>query len=201
MNNIRKYLTEIEQFGQVIFETATVTNSVGAVNQASFCYLNEEHATFVMTLSRNTKKVIQCKLNLVKAFKEAKTKLNAIAGSNFQIPRSFSEALILAGKLQQEKELLEVENNLLETQNHELSEVVDELFDYSSIIRVAKFNGVSETLFKWQRLKAVSLQMGIKIKKAPDPRFGTKNLYSHDVWRIAYPDYKLPETTTLVIKP
>jgi prophage antirepressor-like protein len=118
---------------------------------------------------------------------------------SFNVPQTFSEALLLAGKLQQEKEILETENKILESQNYELSEMVDELFDHSSIIRVAKFNGISETAFKWQRLKAVSLQMGIEIKKAPDPRFGTKNLYAHDVWRVAYPNYKLPETTTLVI--
>jgi phage regulator Rha-like protein len=73
---IRKYLTEIEKFGQVLFETETVTNSVGAVNQVSFCYLNENQTTFVMTLSRNTEKVIKCKQNLVDAFSIAKTLLS-----------------------------------------------------------------------------------------------------------------------------
>lgn len=34
--NIRKYLTQIEEFGQVLFKTATVQNAVGAVNEVSF---------------------------------------------------------------------------------------------------------------------------------------------------------------------
>ena len=42
--------------------------------------------------------------------------------------------------------------------------------------------------------------MGIEIKKVPDARYMTKNLYSHDVWRVAYPHISLPETTTLVIR-
>ena len=76
--NIRKYLTQIEQFGQVLFKTATVQNVVGAVNEVSFCYLNEDQAIFVMTLSRNTQKVVECKVKLVKAFKEARARLNNI---------------------------------------------------------------------------------------------------------------------------
>jgi hypothetical protein len=85
-------------------------------------------------------------------------------------------------------------------QNEQLSEAVDELFNYSSIVRVAKFNGISETRFKWHRLKTVSNQMGLEIKKVPCPRFVEKNLYSHDAWRVAYPGIALPETTTLVIQ-
>lgn len=72
MQTIKKYLTEIQEFGQVTFENATVTNSVGARNAVIFCYLNEEQATFLMTLSRNTPQVIACKRNLVKAFSQAK---------------------------------------------------------------------------------------------------------------------------------
>lgn len=72
MQTIKKYLTEIQEFGQVTFENATVTNSVGARNAVIFCYLNEEQTTFLMTLSRNTSQVIACKRNLVKAFSQAK---------------------------------------------------------------------------------------------------------------------------------
>lgn len=117
-----------------------------------------------------------------------------------QIPKTYSQALLEAAKLAEENERLEAQNILLEQQNEQLSEAVDELFDYSSIVRIAKFNGISETRFKWHRLKAVSNQMGLEIKKVPCPRFVEKNLYSHDAWRVAYPGIALPETTTLVIQ-
>jgi hypothetical protein len=117
-----------------------------------------------------------------------------------QIPKTYSQALLEAAKLAEENERLEAQNILLEQQNEQLSEAVDELFNYSSIVRVAKFNGISETRFKWHRLKAVSNQMGLEIKKVPCPRFVEKNLYSHDAWRVAYPGIALPETTTLVIQ-
>ncbi|MFM6253864.1 MAG: BRO family protein, partial [Dolichospermum sp.] len=117
-----------------------------------------------------------------------------------QIPQTYSQALLEAAKLAEENERLEAQNIILERQNEQLSEAVDELFDYSSIIRVAKFNGISESRFKWHRLRAVSVQLGHEIKKVPCPRFGEKNLYSHDVWRVAYPGIPLPETNTLVVR-
>jgi prophage antirepressor-like protein len=117
-----------------------------------------------------------------------------------QIPKTYSQALLEAAKLAEENERLEAQNILLEQQNEQLSEAVDELFNYSSIVRIAKFNGISETRFKWHRLKTVSNQMGLEIKKVPCPRFVEKNLYSHDAWRVAYPGIALPETTTLVIQ-
>ena len=117
-----------------------------------------------------------------------------------KLPMSYGEALMEAAKQRLEVERLESENKLLEQTNEQLSEAVDELFNYSSIVRIAKFNNVHESQFKWHKLKSISEQMGIEIKKVPDARYMTKNLYSHDVWRVAYPHISLPETTTLVIR-
>ena len=72
-NVVAKYQSQTEQaFGHLRFENGTVTNSVGAVNKVRFVYLTEEQSLFFMTLSRNTERVVQCKIQLVKAFSEAK---------------------------------------------------------------------------------------------------------------------------------
>lgn len=120
-------------------------------------------------------------------------------GSYIQKPQTYLEALKALVAKEEERILLEETNRLLEVENQALSEAVDELFDYSSIIRVAKFNGVSEETFSWRKLKAASKVMELEIKKVPCPRFVYKLLYSHDAWRHCYPGYRLPETTTLVI--
>ncbi len=78
IKTIKKYLTEIEEFGHLRFEVGTVTNSVGARNTTISCYLNEEQATYVMTLSKNTDKVRQCKRALVKAFSQAKEVIKTV---------------------------------------------------------------------------------------------------------------------------
>lgn len=116
-----------------------------------------------------------------------------------QLPQTYLEALKALVAAEEQRTLLEAEKALLEKTNLVLAETVDELFDYSSILRVSKFNGVSEKVFSWHRLKAVSEQLGAEIKRVPSPRFEYQNLYSHDVWRVAYPNVRLPETTTLVV--
>lgn len=115
------------------------------------------------------------------------------------VPKTYAQALLEAGRLAMELEKAQSENALLEKENEQLSEAVDELFDYSSILRVAKFNNVSETNFRWRSLKAASMELGLEVKRVPCPRFEHKNLYSHDAWRRCYPSIRLPEVTTLVI--
>lgn len=118
--------------------------------------------------------------------------------TEFKTPQTYLEALKALVASEEEKEILKLENQQLEKDNHVLAEAVDELFNYSSILRVAKFNNVSEKNFAWRRLKAVSLQLGLEIKNVPSPRYANgMNLYPHDAWRVAYPDVALPETTTL----
>ena len=118
-----------------------------------------------------------------------------------QLPQTYIEALKALVAAEEEKELLRIANAQLEEETERLSEAVDELFDYSSIVRIAKYNNCSEKLFSWRKLKNASAAKGLEVKKVPCPRFETKNLYHHDAWRYVYPDAKLPETTTVVIKP
>jgi len=73
LRTVEKYLTELQGFGKVSFENAAITGSVsGKTYQQRFCWLNEDQATFVMSLSRNTPQVVECKVQLVAAFSKAK---------------------------------------------------------------------------------------------------------------------------------
>jgi len=68
--SIDNYETQIEQaFGILRFENAEID---GRGRPARYALLNEEQASFLMTLSRNTPEVVQCKIDLVKAFSKAK---------------------------------------------------------------------------------------------------------------------------------
>lgn len=132
--------------------------------------------------------------------------LYGLAGYKVQVaePEKPKTALELAKeqvKLLEALELLELQNKALLEETDRLAEAVDELFDYSSIIRIAKYNNCSEKAFSWRVLKSASEALNLEIKKVPCPRYETKNIYSHDAWRLAYPGYNLPETTTLIINP
>lgn len=129
----------------------------------------------------------------------------AIAPTQPELPQTYLEALKALVESEEEKERLKAQTELQATQINELeadierqAEDLDELFDYSSIIRIAKFNKVPETSFKWRVLKAASKLKGTEIKTAPCPRFGVKNLYHHDAWRRAYPDTLLPEISSII---
>lgn len=73
IQTITSYQTLIEKdFGIVLFETEKI-NRPGRPER--FALLTEDQATFLMTLSRNTPQVVQCKVKLVKGFSEAKSLL------------------------------------------------------------------------------------------------------------------------------
>lgn len=69
-NIVRKYQTIAEEaFGILRFENGEIK---GRGQPEIFAWLTEEQATFYMTLSKNTLEVVECKVELVKAFFTAK---------------------------------------------------------------------------------------------------------------------------------
>lgn len=75
LESIRKYQEPIESnFGRVTFKTLSLETR-GGMQQITLVDLTEDQATFLLTLSRNTPKVVDTKARLVKAFSEAKSKL------------------------------------------------------------------------------------------------------------------------------
>ena len=89
---VRTYLSDIQEFGRVKFESSYDSNELSnsafkmpnsaveirASNQGRhtrYAVLNEQQATFLMTLMRNSPRVIEFKKALVKSFFEARTLL------------------------------------------------------------------------------------------------------------------------------
>lgn len=64
---IRKYESDISDFGKIEFSDLKSENSKGG-RPEQICYLNEEQATFVITLLRNSKVVVKFKKELVRQF-------------------------------------------------------------------------------------------------------------------------------------
>lgn len=105
VRTIKKYWTEIQEFGHLRFENGTATNSAGAKNTTVFYYLNEDQATYVMTLSKNTDKVRQCKRSLVKAFKDAKAVIKTVIPQQSERIRELELQLAVAKEINKGKEL------------------------------------------------------------------------------------------------
>ena len=76
IETIRNHKDTIEaNFGCLAFETAKPLEGSPGGRPETFIWLTEVQSTFVMTLSRNSPKVINCKVGLVKAFSDQKRQL------------------------------------------------------------------------------------------------------------------------------
>lgn len=64
---IAKYQADIEEFGSLRFEMRVIKREIGATTEKVY-FLNEEQATFVITLLRNSKVVVKFKKELVRQF-------------------------------------------------------------------------------------------------------------------------------------
>ncbi len=82
---IEKYKNKIESsFGAIAFKTREFKTKQGNSSVERYALLNEEQSTFLMTLSRNTDRVVQCKLELVKAFTKAKKLIKEVIPAQSQ---------------------------------------------------------------------------------------------------------------------
>ena len=77
LRTLDTYRTQAEQaFGVFRFEIGKPIGPQGG-RPSRYCLLTEDQATFIMSLSRNTPEVVQCKLDLVQAFSTAKRLLQS----------------------------------------------------------------------------------------------------------------------------
>ena len=74
LESIDKYLSELTTLGRVPFETGTLETRGGNQTQR-YAMLNEDQCYFLLTLMRNNPKVVNAKLALVKAFRDARNAL------------------------------------------------------------------------------------------------------------------------------
>ena len=72
LKTIKKHLDRLERKEPVRFEIDVVKRPQGGTYEVSYCYLNEYQATLLMTFSRNTEQVLDCKEKLVDGFEKAK---------------------------------------------------------------------------------------------------------------------------------
>ena len=72
---ITKYTSEVLELGILPFETERLKTEQLGEREHKFAMLNEDQCYFVLTLMRNNAHVVKAKLQLVKAFRDARTQL------------------------------------------------------------------------------------------------------------------------------
>jgi len=106
---IRKYEERFLRYGKVAFKTAPSLNTESCQNM-TVCFLNEQQATFLVTLSRNSEKAVDLKQKLTDSYFFYKTK------NQPKIPQTYAEALQLAADqakiIEQQKPKVEFAENI-----------------------------------------------------------------------------------------
>ena len=72
--SINKYKTELEGFSEKHFSTLSIKGANNGAMDWSLVRLNEDQATFLLSLMQNTDEVVKFKINLVKEFRRLKNK-------------------------------------------------------------------------------------------------------------------------------
>jgi hypothetical protein len=84
MKNISKYSNEFQALGLLRFENDAVKiEGQRGTKYHKYVLLNEDQAVFALTLSRNTPEVVQLKLDLTVAFKNARAQTQGAQPSSF----------------------------------------------------------------------------------------------------------------------
>lgn len=111
---INKYKDEIEaEFGCILFQTDDVRMPNGGIKQVFSHYLlTEDQSLYVMSLSKNTKAVRQCKINLIKSFSKAKEIIKSVLPQQSDRIRELELELLLA---KEQNKLSESQTKLLAT--------------------------------------------------------------------------------------
>ena len=93
----KKYEAGLNEFGPSSFKTKMVNIGSGAQRDKEIALLNEQQAYFLITLMRNSEKVIRFKIALVKAFFEMREKLYS---NSFAVikKQSYQEGYLAAQK-------------------------------------------------------------------------------------------------------
>ncbi len=187
---IEKYQSKIESsFGAVAFETREFKTKQGNRSVEKYAWLNEEQSTFLMTLSRNTERVVQCKLELVKAFTKAKKLIKKVIPAQTQEIEKLKLQLEVA-KAQKEtafaQERLLAASSALAIINPALPALV--LGRPDAV--VTKTEVVEKTVLVNERGKAISTYEGISktklakrygMKKASDVVHWLKSIGKEDI--------------------
>jgi|694.fasta_scaffold02674_18 phage regulator Rha-like protein len=106
LKNLVKYLDKIEsRFGVVRFEVDKPMEGSSGGRPEKYALLTEPQATTLMTFSRNTDQVVECKLSLVAAFEKAKAVIKTVIPQQSERIRELELQLAVAKEINKGKEI------------------------------------------------------------------------------------------------
>ena len=185
LRTLETYRAEVEQaFGGMRFEIAVPEKATG--NPPRYALLTEDQAIFVVTLSRNSPEVVQCKIGIVKAFSEARkacepetlTGVDLIVSMALQLKAQETRQLAIEktqAHLQTQVERIDAEHYRVENPSG----------SYYAVLAYAVLHNIDIDVKQAAKIgKAASAfckANGVEISRISDPRFGMINAYPMEV--------------------
>ena len=184
MRTLKKYEKKVEQrFGVIRFEIGTSKMPDGRINPnpEKFALLTENQATTLMTFSKNTDPVVDCKIDLVDAFSKAKEVIKTVIPQQQEKIRELelmvrlreAEATVATAN----KQLMDTRHSIIQLHGSEslatslilgatvvqVENIVEKVIDRASgrtydgigITEVAKRLGFRKTQECWQWLESI----------------------------------------------
>jgi anti-repressor protein len=146
---IKTYIADFEEFGNL---SVTSVGVKGTSSYAEFYYLNENQAYLSLTYSNNTLQVRRAKINLVKAFDEARK------AKQPKLPGDYIQALEALLESEKEKANLLLLNAELAPKAEDWDSLCNDE-NYLSIEKIAKILAIKgmgrNNLFEWLRDKGI----------------------------------------------
>jgi hypothetical protein len=100
--------------------------------------------------------------------------------SEIEVARRYLASLEL---IEAQRKSIEIKDNQIDN----MSVAFNHESQWLSILKVAKHNGIKESLLNWRPLKSMSAKMGYEVKKMPSRRYEFQNIYHINVFKVVYP--------------
>ncbi len=99
---VKKHQDHIKRFGHLLFETQVGERGQGGGKAELFVLLNEDQAYFLLSLSKNTERVVTLKANLITAFREARDRASVTSAQYLPLYHALhNEVAALARRAQE----------------------------------------------------------------------------------------------------
>ena len=163
LNLIDKFKTKLERRGTIFLKKMVSGNKL----ESREFLLNEFQATSLLTLMRNSDKIVDFKMQLVDNFTDLKENIPVL--TRLELAKE-------QVRLIEEIEIKDVEIKRLEIN-------LDESHQWATIKRM---ESLTKEKFDWRVLKKSSVDLGVDRKDVFDVNYGTVKSYSADMWMQTY---------------
>lgn len=183
---VRSSMSSFNELGFLRFEIQENRGTQGAATE--FAWLNERQTTLLLTFMRNTERVKECKIRLVKEFHQYKDMAAGAARPDLNISDDTRALMAMVNRMaivEHNQNTHTAELAQIRADFAELTEKLKVEDEYFAVVAFYRMRGVplsNETAKRvGMRCATVSRERGVEIGKVSHPMYGQVNSYHRSV--------------------